>query len=78
MNVEEFRRQCPKLYQQVFAAGVNSERRKVLAADLIANSESQPPQINSPAMVVERLQESKKWNAQARLLRGEIGRQLAL
>ena len=77
MNVEEFRRQCPKLYQQVFAAGVNAERRRLEAAEPIAGAvESQPPQINSAAMAVERLQESKKWGVQSLLLRSEIAWQL--
>jgi hypothetical protein len=38
MNVDEFRRQCPKLYQQVFAAGVASARRQALAAELIVTA----------------------------------------
>ena len=38
MNVEEFRRQCPKLYQQVFALGVRGERRRLEAAELIAGA----------------------------------------
>jgi hypothetical protein len=80
MNVEEFRRQCPKLFQQAFAAGVASERKRHEAAELIAGSrsESQPPQINSPAMVVERSRQFKECVARSMMLRAEIAKQLAL
>jgi hypothetical protein len=76
MNVDEFRRQCPKLYQQVFAAGVASARRQALAAELIAGSAGSQPQINASLAAVERLQETKKRGAQSMMLRSEIARQL--
>jgi hypothetical protein len=76
MNVDEFRRQCPKLYQQVFAAGVASARRQALAAELIVTAVESQPQINAPLAALERLQESKKWGARATMLRSEIAWQL--
>ena len=38
MNIDDLKTQYPKLYQQVFAAGVNAERKRALAAELIAGS----------------------------------------
>jgi hypothetical protein len=38
MDIYELKARYPRLYQQVFDLGVQSERRKVLAADLIGNA----------------------------------------
>jgi hypothetical protein len=77
MNVAELKTRCPRLYAEAFAAGVNAERRRILAAELIAGEEkSQPPQINSPAMVVERSRQFKECVARSMMLRSEIARQL--
>ena len=77
MNIAEFKTRCPRLYAEVFAAGVNSERKRVLAAELIVDAvESRPPQINSPAMVVERSRAFKECIARSMMLRSEIGQHL--
>jgi hypothetical protein len=38
MDIYELKSGLPKLYQEVFARGGNAERRRSLAADLIANA----------------------------------------
>jgi hypothetical protein len=76
MNIHELKAKYPRLYSQIFALGVSAERKRAQAAELIANSESQPRQINPPATAAQRLQESKKWVAQSRVLRSEIARHL--
>jgi hypothetical protein len=38
MNIAELKTRCPRLYAQVFAAGVNSQRKRALAAELIADA----------------------------------------
>jgi hypothetical protein len=70
MTINELKTQYPALYSRIFNLGVHPERKRALAADLIAGAvESQPPQINSPAMVVERSRAFQEGVARAMKLR---------
>jgi hypothetical protein len=42
MTIHELRSMYPRTYQQIFNLGVQSERRKALAADLIAAAKPDP------------------------------------
>jgi hypothetical protein len=77
MNIAELKTGCPRLYAEAFAAGVNDERKRILTAELIVGSAKSQPQINAPLAAVERLQESKKWDARAMMLRSEIAQHLS-
>jgi hypothetical protein len=78
MNIAELKQRCPRLYAQVFAAGVASARRQALAAELIVTAAESQPQINSPLATLARSQEARERGARAMLLRAEIAGQLAL
>jgi hypothetical protein len=38
MDIHQLKARYPRLYSEIFAQGVQSERRRALAADLIANA----------------------------------------
>jgi hypothetical protein len=53
MTAAELKVRCPKLYQQVFAAGVAAQRKRMQVAALIAGETQSPRGIQPPAAVAE-------------------------
>jgi hypothetical protein len=80
VNIDELRTKFSVVYRAIFDLGVAAERRKREASELIVagSAESRAREINRPAVVVARSRVFREGVAQAKLLRSEVARHLAL